>query len=142
MFLNGPLLIQYANAKLGRPFKWGTNDCNTCVLEGLTLIYPEWKDLLIDVLGRCPTKIAAIRYYKLRDLKWEDELLARGFYEVTDSSFKAGDVFLLPFEKHLKHSYICSGKLSISVDTKEGTNLTETVKLLREPNIQKFRKGE
>jgi len=98
----------YIESQMGKPFKWGENDCNTFILKMVD--HFQGTDYAADVVGKYSTKRGALKFAKkIGTLR--DYLPLR---KIKDNHAQTGDLILVK-DQVFDRAHICTGSKVVSV---------------------------
>ena len=108
----------YIEAKLKEPFSWGTNDCNTFIVEYFDKVLGT--DLLKIIYQKYSTKEGAIEFQKEFAQRISGRCLELGMTEYHPTKAIFGDI-LVKHNENWDSCHICIGSKMASVDEQIGT---------------------
>ncbi len=103
----------YIQSQIGKPFKWGENDCNTFILKMVDYFYGT--DYAIDIVGQYDSKKSALRFAK-RIGNLRDYLPLK---RIPRNHAQTGDLILVK-DKVFDMAHVCMGSKMVSVDETMG----------------------
>lgn len=109
---------QYIESKLEQPFAWGTNDCNTFIVEYFDKVLGT--DLLKIIYKKYSDKEGAIEFQKKFGQRISGRCLQLGFVEYHPTKAIFGDI-LVKHNDNWDSCHICIGSKMASVDETIGT---------------------
>ena len=111
---------QYIESKLNEPFVWGTNDCNTFIVEYFDKVLGT--DLLKIIYKKYSSKKGAIRFQKNFKQRISGRCLQLGMTQHHPTQAIFGDV-LIKHNQNWDSCHICIGSKIVSVDEYLGTTI-------------------
>tara|TARA_A100001201_G_scaffold21896_4_gene24484 strand:- start:863 stop:1279 length:417 start_codon:yes stop_codon:yes gene_type:complete len=111
----------YIENKLGKPFIWGQNDCNTFIVEYFDKMLNT--NLLEIIYKKYSTKAEAIKFQKEFGQRISGRCLELGLKEFHPANAIYGDI-LVKHNENWDSCHICVGNKIASIDEKEGTFIT------------------
>ena len=108
----------YIESKLGKPFAWGTNDCNTFIVGYFDAVLGT--DLLKIIYKKYTTKLGAIRFQKKFGQRISGRCLELGMTEHHPTKATFGDI-LIKKNENWDSCHICIGSKIASIDENIGT---------------------
>ena len=109
---------EYIETQLGQPFAWGTNDCNTFILDYFDKVFGT--DLLKIIYKKYSSKEGAIKFQKKFGQRISGRCLQLGLVEHHPSKAIFGDI-LVKHNADWDSCHICIGSKIASVDETIGT---------------------
>ena len=103
----------YIQSQIGKPFKWGYNDCNTFILKMVDNFYGT--DYAVDIVGQYDSKSSALRFAK-RIGTLRDYLPLK---KIPRKHAQTGDLILVK-DKVFDMAHVCMGSKMVSVDETMG----------------------
>jgi len=105
--------IDFAHKELGKPFAWGTNDCNTLVLQYIDEVLQ--KDVLKKIYGKYKTKRGAIGFNKKQPYTFSDGIIKElNAVKLPPKMARTGDILIVS-NKAFELGHICVGTSVLSV---------------------------
>ena len=109
---------EYIETQLGQPFAWGTNDCNTFILDYFDKVFGT--DLLKIIYKKYSSKEGAIEFQKKFGQRISGRCLQLGLAEHHPTKAIFGDI-LVKHNVDWDSCHICIGSKMASVDEDIGT---------------------
>ena len=109
---------EYIETQLGQPFAWGTNDCNTFILDYFDKVFGT--DLLKIIYKKYSSKEGAIEFQKKFGQRISGRCLQLGLVEHHPTKAIFGDI-LVKHNADWDSCHICIGSKMASVDETIGT---------------------
>ena len=88
--------IAFVEAEKGKPFKWGSNDCNIFILKYLDTVWG--RDLLKECYGKYDSKESAVEFQQNYPLMISDAIVETGATKIPPSLAKTGDLLVIDFK--------------------------------------------
>jgi hypothetical protein len=117
-------LVEFVEGKLGSPFVWGGNDCNTFSIEWVDLL--TGSNHLQEIKGKYSTKREAVDYYA-EHTEFTETVLA-GWKEIPASTLSMGDIFIITNGDFVE-GHVCVGRTVASIHRKQGGVLLPKAKV-------------
>lgn len=108
----------FIESKLGEPFAWGTNDCNTFIIEFFDKVFGT--DLLKIIYKKYSSKAGAIEFQKKFGQRISGRCLELGMQQYHPTKAIFGDI-LVKHNKNWDSCHICIGSKIASIDEEVGT---------------------
>ena len=118
--MNIQLLNEYVENKIGTPFEWGINDCNTFAAGYLDHV--KGTNWLSVFKGKYKNKFGAIRFQRKFDKTPSSVLLAEGLKKISVYEVRQGDI-LIKKDKIYEMAHIVINDKVVSVDENFGTSI-------------------
>ena len=118
--MNIQLLNEYVENKIGIPFEWGINDCNTFAAGYLDHV--KGTNWLSVFKGKYKNKFGAIRFQRKFDKTPSSVLLAEGLKKISVYEVRQGDI-LIKKDKIYEMAHIVINDKVVSVDENFGTSI-------------------
>ena len=119
--INQLKVAKYIENKLGEPFIWGENDCNTFIVEYFDKMLNT--NLLKIIYKKYSTKSEAIKFQKKFGQRISARCLELGLKQFHPTNAIYGDI-LVKHNENWDSCHICVGNKVASIDENEGTFIT------------------
>tara|TARA_R100000234_G_C4945368_1_gene154840 strand:+ start:347 stop:766 length:420 start_codon:yes stop_codon:yes gene_type:complete len=111
--INATKVNNFLESKMGEPFVWGTNDCNTFILEYLDKIIGSKVHEI--AYKKYDTEFGAVKFQKKYGQTVSEKCLELGLIKISPSKSTFGDI-LVKHNENWDSCHICIGSKIISVD--------------------------
>jgi len=116
--MNINILNEYVEEKMGMPFEWGTNDCNTFLAGYVDHVKgTNWLEVF---KGKYKNKFGAIRFQKKYGKRPSEVLQDEGLEQISVYDVRVGDI-LIKKDKIYEMTHIVINNKCVSVDEEIGT---------------------